>query len=335
MNKLTKITLLIAVILCIAGGVFFGAGIASNGLHFLAETDLDTMEPAKDGPGKKYEMKKTEIDHFSSIKGNLDYMDLRILPSNDSSCYLSYKIYGSAKKNPFEYQVKDGVLRLKESDSGQSFNIHVDFNFIFRLLLRTVNDADVFDYDNTAILYIPAETKLAAADITLEDGDLSIEQMNSDSMSLKLTYGDFTLKNVTATEGAITLEDGDLTIKNLRARSLITTQTYGDISIDDSSLTDASFQIDDGDISVDHTEFHGSSDFHLVYGDASFHLTSEQLNALNLQLSTSYGDITVPKHTGGNTIGYNDNDLTRYEKDGTNPDSTLTVNCEDGDITFR
>ena len=313
MNRFTKFTLLTAVLLCIIGGILVTAGIAGNGLNDLADATQNTSGTLN-GTSKEYRMDKTRLEDITNIQVELSNMSFQILPSDDDFCYLSYQTTGG-KKNPVSYEVKDGTLSLKENDRNISFSSGIDYGSLTDMLLGKKSDSDSYDY--LAVLYLPKETILKSADIHLDYGDVIIRGLTADSFDVSLNCG-------------------DLNIRELNADAFDASLDYGDATLKDCHLNNGTLKMSDGDTSVTGTLFTGKNIIESSYGDVSVTLDEEQKDALNLSCSTSYGEINLPKSLQDSASRLtSSDDIQEFEKQGTDPSTSFTVKCNDGDITIQ
>lgn len=225
-----------------------------------------------------------------------------------------------------------------------------------------------------------------------DSGNLSLNNCTSDDLHLESDYGDINLDHVTVKRASnLTLDSGDLTIQdssistakmtdesgnmslcNTTGVALDLTSEYGDVSFTDTKLSEnTTLLLDSGDFSADNTTFktisvkndsgnvslsHFSSetaDFSLSYGDfdlvaakaGSLSCTNE-IGDISIQLSdkfdsygfdlvTEYGEISLP-------ADQNDALIREDESSGkvsfhTNPGAKCQIQaeCEDGNIQIR
>ena len=332
MNRFTKFTLLTAVLLCIIGGILVTAGIAGNGLNDLADATQNTSGTLN-GTSKEYRMDKTRLEDITNIQVELSNMSFQILPSDDDFCYLSYQTTGG-KKNPVSYEVKDGTLSLKENDRNISFSSGIDYGSLTDMLLGKKSDSDSYDY--LAVLYLPKETILKSADIHLDYGDVIIRGLTADSFDVSLNCGDLNIRELNADSFDVSLNCGDLNIRELNADAFDASLDYGDATLKDCHLNNGTLKMSDGDTSVTGTLFTGKNIIESSYGDVSVTLDEEQKDALNLSCSTSYGEINLPKSLQDSASRLtSSDDIQEFEKQGTDPSTSFTVKCNDGDITIQ
>lgn len=298
MNKLTKHTLLTAGALCVVGGILFAIGTGLGGMHFLSTADLSALE-SPNSSTKLYKMDKIELDDFSRLEANVTYMDISILPSEDNLCYLSYNITGSSEKNPFEYTIQNGTLSLKENHSGESqFFVGIDYRFLAQLFTGRIITDGTDNASDSMTLYLPEDKYLECTSISNSDGDIALHGLKTEQLTLE--------------------------------------SSYGDISVNNCSLGTATFQSSDGDFSSENTTYTGDCAFNLSYGDIIFRLDDSQKEALSMDLKTNYGDISIAENLPNSAYTqYGDEDTKSYQKTGTANGGTLSVYCDDGDITIK
>lgn len=335
MNKLSKYILLLAVIFCIVGGVLLAIGIGSGGLHFLSSAKNDHRQLSS--KEKLYQMDKTQIDHFKNLTIDVSDMDVKILPSEDDSCYLSYAVMGSNTKNPFRYTVRKDALAIKEDHSAESpFFVGIDYSFFVQLFNGNIMMNHTDEEYNSLTLWLPSSQQLSSAEISSDDGDLRIQGIYAEQLTLKASYGDVSLADSRSKNGALSLGDGDAKIDAFTLENMNFTTSYGDVTIQNSSLGNVIFHSGDGDLTCKNTFFSGSCTFDLSYGEADFYLDNDQKNALSLNLQTEYGNISVASISSeSDSVRYEDDDIKSYKKTGSTPENSLSIKCGDGDITLR
>ena len=148
MKKWTKTALLTGCACCIAGAVLMFSGWASGGKAYAETYDLNAMS----GSAKKEDgistQEKIKLDDFDELQADLTIGDLNILPSGDDSCYLSWRIPAKNGKTAVEYQVKDGVLNLRETKAVSGYT-HINIDFMEEVL----SDGD--ESGSGVTLYLP------------------------------------------------------------------------------------------------------------------------------------------------------------------------------------
>lgn len=291
MKKFVKIALLIAVICCILGGALLVIGWGNGGLTELSKTDISPTIGSVSNY-KKHTLDKKKLPDFIEIETDLSYTDLNILPSENDTCYLSYKIYNNNNSEPIYYEIKDNTLYLKDDESADSY-FQIDYSYFINVLRGKQSS---YDFENSVTLYLPATKILESAAISMDSGDLSIDGFQAKQFSLKMDYGDFTIKNSTIHQGNLSLSDGDFTSSktSLPGQTKVTL-SYGDANIDLTKEQKASLALhlstDYGDISVS-KEINGTLS---IQDEEDFQLFDRTGNnpEESLSIKSSDGDIAI------------------------------------------
>lgn len=300
MKTWLKTTLITGVLCCAVGAAAFAAGAVTDGKAYVQQADLNTLSGSarKDDSNHITVLNKQKISDVNALDLTLDSLDLKILPSNDDSCYLSYRIAADAGKKPLVYSVSNGTLHLKENDVSNVY-IHVDIDFLTDFLTNGKLPADDADAQ-TVVLYVP-QSKL--------------KQLHIDS-----SYGDISLRGVSAETSSIQCANGDIELEGCELSQCKLNNDYGDMELNRCTVSTASITLSNGDFDAESTIFSGKNTITNEYGDISISDTLENLNALTIQADTSYGDISAPDA----------DDTTTYYHDGTK--GSLQIHASNGDI---
>lgn len=229
------------------------------------------------------------------------------MPSDDDCCYLSYRIAATGGEAPLTYTVQDGTLHLKENDAVQP-QVHIDVDFLtdFLTLGRLPEDDDT----QTVILSVPKS---------------QLKQLR-----IHVSYGDISMRGIAASRGSIRCENGDISLKNCRLSQLTLNNDYGDIDLERCTLDTAAVQLSNGSFDAQETAFSGENSITSSYGDVSVSDTLANLQALTIQASTAYGEISVPDGLRAQIRQTTDDELTDYCHSGTG--GSLRVQADNGDI---
>lgn len=170
--------------------------------------------PAKPTAIHSAVLNKQKISGVQALDLALDNLDLKIVPSDDDCCYLSYRIAATDGEAPLTYTVQNGTLHLKENDAVQP-QVHIDVDFLtdfltFGRLPEDDNDAQ------TVILSVP-KSQLKQLDI-------------------RSSYGDISMRGISAARGSIRCDNGDISLKNCRLSQLTLNNDYGDIDLERCTL---------------------------------------------------------------------------------------------------
>lgn len=253
-------------------------------------------------------LNKQKISGVQALDLALDNLDLKIVPSDDDCCYLSYRIAATDGETPLTYTVQNGTLHLKENDAVQP-QVHIDVDFLtdfltFGRLPEDDNDAQ------TVILSVP-KSQLKQLDI-------------------RSSYGDISMRGISAARGSIHCDNGDISLNNCQLSQLTLNNDYGDIDLERCTLDTAAVQLSNGGFDAQETAFSGENSITSSYGDVSVSDTLANLQALTIQASTTYGEISVPDGLRAQIRQTTDDDLTDYCHSGTG--GSLRVQADNGDI---
>lgn len=309
MKTWLKTALISGVLCCAVGAVLAAAGMLTGGKQYVQAADINTLR----GDARKADsdslavLDKQKISGVQALDLALDNLDLKIVPSDDDCCYLSYRITATGGEAPLTYTVQDGTLHLKENDAVQP-QVHIDVDFLtdFLTLGRLPEDDDT----QTVILSVP-KSQLKQLDI-------------------RSSYGDISMRGISAARGSIRCDNGDISLNNCQLSQFTLSSDYGDIDLERCTLDTAAVQLSNGGFDAQETAFSGENSITSSYGDVSVSDTLANLQALTIQASTAYGEISVPDGLRAQIRQSTDDDLTDYCHSGTG--GSLRVQADNGDI---
>lgn len=310
MKTWLKTALLSGVLCCVVGTVLTAAGMLTGGKQYVQAADINTLrgDARKTDSDSLAVLDKQKISNVQALDLALDNLDLKIVPSDDDCCYLSYRIAATDGEAPLTYTVQNGTLHLKENDAVQP-QVHIDVDFLtdfltFGRLPEDDNDAQ------TVILSVP-KSQLKQLDI-------------------RSSYGDISMRGISAARGSIHCDNGDISLNNSQLSQLTLNNDYGDIDLERCTLDTAAVQLSNGGFDAQKTAFSGENSITSSYGDVSVSDTLANLQALTIQASTAYGEISVPDGLRAQIRQTTDDELTDYCHSGTG--GSLRVQADNGDI---
>lgn len=365
MKKSAKVILAAGAAMCVFGGVLFGIGAISGGSDYVKATDLNRMDGSQDTERMKV-LQKTELEDLNGIEIDLESSDLRIELSQDDHYYLSYQI---STEKEVTYEVADGVLHFSEQSKDKFHFIQIDISFLSALF----GDGDMEQYEEYVVLSVPEEKAMESCHITLDDGDMEAEGLNSKDINtvlesgdlkinnasleggrivlkdgnmqadhtnasktdLELSYGDLTMGTSQWTEGRICLEDGDFNMDEVTVSQTEIELRFGNITINDSEWESSAAILEDGDMETKGVQFLGENSVKSDSGDVTLGITRECIETLSLRCDTDSGTIDLGTELSGQIIESGEDDTSHYQRIFENADQTLTVQCMDGDITIQ
>lgn len=310
MKTWLKTTLITGVLCCAVGAVLTAAGMLTGGKQYVQAADINTLrgDARKTDSDSLAVLNKQKISGVQALDLALDNLDLKIVPSADDSCYLSYRIAATGGEAPLTYTVQDGTLHLKENDAVQP-QVHIDVDFLtdFLTLGRLPEDDD------------NAQTVI-----------LSVPKSQLKQLRIHVSYGDISMRGISAARGSIRCENGDISLKNCQLSQFTLNNDYGDIDLERCTLDTADISLYNGEFDAQETAFSGENSITSSYGDISVSDTLANLQALTIQASTAYGEISVPDGLRAQIRQTTDDELTDYCHSGTG--GSLRVQADDGDI---
>ena len=310
MKTWLKTALLSGVLCCAVGAVLTAAGMLTGGKQYVQAADINTLrgDARKTDSDSLAVLNKQKISGVQALDLALDNLDLKIVPSDDDCCYLSYRIAATDGEAPLTYTVQNGTLHLKENDAVQP-QVHIDVDFLtdfltFGRLPEDDNDAQ------TVILSVP-KSQLKQLDI-------------------RSSYGDISMRGISAASGSIRCDNGDISLNNCQLSQLTLNNDYGDSDLERCTLDTAAVQLSNGGFDAQETAFSGENSITSSYGDVSVSDTLANLQALTIQASTTYGEISVPDGMRAQIRQTTDDELTDYCHSGTG--GSLRVQADNGYI---
>lgn len=315
MKSWAKICLIVGMSCTLAGAVLCGAGYIGHGLDYVKAADLNTLNgSARKDTGSLAVLKKTKIDSFRKLDISLDSLGLKILPSKDDNCYISYITTNSSASKPVNWEVKDSTLTLSENTGNTSNHyVHVDIGFLLELLQQ---DSNHTPDDDTVCLYLP-------------------EKMLLSDTTIKSSFGDVLLSGLSTQKATVSLSDGELEVQNCKFKSSTFTSDFGDIDMTSSDLTDCTITLSDGDIDCEDLIFNRKNSISNEFGDISVDGKRQQLSAITLTADTDLGDIELSDNLESEFQKQSDED-TKYVAHTSKKNNTeLTLHTDDGDIELE
>ena len=310
MKTWLKTALISGVLCCAVGTVLTAAGMLTGGKQYVQAADINTLR----GDARKADsdslavLDKQKIPNVQALNLALDNLDLKIVPSDDDCCYLSYRIAATSGEAPLTYTVQNGTLHLKENDAVQP-QVHIDVDFLTDFL--TFGRLPEDDDDTQTVI-------------------LSVPKSQLKQLDIRSSYGDISMRGISAARGSMHCENGEISLKNCQLSQFTLSNDYGDIDLERCTLDTADISLYNGEFDAQETAFSGENSITSSYGDVSVSDTLANLQALTIQASTAYGEISVPDGLRAQIRQTTDDELTDYCHSGTG--GSLRVQADDGDI---
>lgn len=346
---------LLALVIGVAvfAGILCSGIIIADGIRTGSAASARRDSPRREKYPEPHTLEKTTLEEFSEISIDLDYANVSILPSD--GFYLEYQLDGKSSKP--DYGVSNGKFHFQEGQTKNRYLISLN------LFGNPVNQKPLY-----LNLYVPKDHYFDLLSMSIESGNLEIEQLNAEKADLSLEYGNLTLGDFTGNTLNISSESGNIDVNALTCKNLNISASYGNFTgssvsasregkfclesgnLEISSLTaDAcSIDADYGNCSIDRFQA-GNSTFSLEsgclnlknavlertkvnaeYGDVTLELT-DKVTDYNYDLEAEYGTVEI----NGKNIDAKEDGTVHYQKQDSNIKHEISVRCESGNIKIR
>ncbi|MDQ0272130.1 DUF4097 family beta strand repeat-containing protein [Cytobacillus purgationiresistens] len=287
MKQSRKPITIIAIGLVVIGILLAAIGSFAGAKFSIINTDNGLKAISKDD--RKNE--EISLKEFKNVKVDLYDADIEIIPSNEFKLKIE-RLEGTK----ITHAVENDTLIIKddEHDSGLKFAMNFAVNI-----------------QNTSIkIYIPKDAKFLDVsiiskfgDIQLDgmatnklnihsnDGDVTINDIQSNELAVENGYGDITGTKVKTNELTIEMNDGDAVLSSIDAAKTVLKNQYGDISLHDFTSQEGKLESTDGDIEID-GELLGQTIIDSSFGDIYLALSNKE-SELSYNIQADFGDISV------------------------------------------
>lgn len=320
-----KKMMIIACCLLLAGAVFVGIGILSGGtLSFYYALGSKVITDS----GMKYEMQTETVESFQGIDVRLDSISgsglkLELIEGDDYS--VTYP-----KENQYmtcSCSVENGVLKLKTKNRPRFVFFQINFlnnkveeHIVQVCVPRGAKLTDIKAVHESGDMLVNA---LDADMISLDSecGDVEVKDCRADSMVISGENGDVSVSGSACGEGSVTLSCGNLTIEDSSLGSFTVENETGNVKIDGADLVDGSFKMSYGNLDLKNSDIQ-TAKISLESGDARLSLTGKK-TAYAIKCRGEFGEIFVDgeKMSGGS-----------YQYETQNPVSKIDLKSEFGNI---
>lgn len=303
MDRKTKIWLLVAAFLVIAGGVIFA------GVMTVLNWDFSSM-------GGNYKTNRHEIsEDFQNISIRTDTASITFVLSSDGECAVECYEPDNAKH---KVAVENDTLILQIQDTRKWYE-YIGINFGSPKIIVYLPESrytSLFIKESTGKIEIPGDFTFTNADLTLSTGSVRFNASAEELIKIKTTTGDIRMENVSAgalnlsaSTGAITLSSvnclgdaaihvttGKTVLTDVSCANLTSTGSTGDLSLT-RVVAGEKFSIER---STGHIKFI-DCDAGEIYAEASTgDITGSLLTDKVFIVHSDTGSIRVPKTiTGG------------------------------------
>ena len=331
MKKFMKILGITGIVFCLCGFAMAGVGYAFGGGNYMRAENLTDIKniffPGAgkifgDGAGsdikadmgnvragnpmegegkeavsvdsdniKTWKEDDIRLNSVSSITANLDYIDLKIVASDNNDFMMSYELHCMNRKNPLSYHLEDGALKLTESD------------FKAPSWKGWFLDTESFTnkYYSCITLYVPLDTVLESCVLDMADGDLTVKELHCNMLEIEADGGDMNIGESSCKKAVLKAVYGNLLFSGTSVSGDLLLDTEdGDISASGLEVK-GNIQLDtaDGDISVSDVKVKGDIQLDTADGDVSF---SEIKVSKGMKINAADGDIGISGLTASGAV---------------------------------
>lgn len=269
MSRKAKIWLLIATILVVVGCIIFG-GAASK---------METREHAIS-------------DTYENISITIDTADVIFVPTSGETKVVCFE----QEKVTHSVCVENGTLTIKTVDARKWYE-YIGI-FLKQPTVTVYLPVQAFSAltvkGSTGDVTLPKEYSFETIDIAISTGDVLCEA-STDSIKLRTSTGDITVKNATANAVDLQVSTGRTTLENLRCGELIAKGSTGDITLTD-VVASGYFTIErsTGDV-----KFDGCDAAQIEVSTDTGNVTGSLLTEKVFIAKADTGNVSVPETTSG------------------------------------
>jgi len=216
----------------------------------------------KRADGIEFTVDKEVVDSITKIDINTGMAEVELIASDNFYVEINYIYWEEAPK----YSLKDGILTFDDSDCfPNSYSIN-------------------FNLDNTIKIYLPEAAALTKLNIENSSGDVILAGFTTEYMNVKVSYGNFTMKEAAAAEADITLSSGNSRMTDFQVGRLDFTNSYGNAKF--TNINTGAALLPDG---VTYEEFK------LTMSSGNVNINC--LTSSSIGIRNSYGDVTCKEVT--------------------------------------
>lgn len=288
MSKGLKRFFIICAIVVGAGILFALVGFLTGGLNFLDKmNERYTWLRAGHADMEYIDISDAGAFDSISVKGGID---VTVAGSTETgSRGISYDKNVGAP----EYSVKDGVLTVDASklNDGVVVNLSSDDDtpeLVISVPDETMKKLDVTsDYGDVDV----SRVRLDEMAVSTENGDIDLQDVSSNSVTLASDYGDIDLEKVTVDKLTASTQNGDMDMSSVTCGSISLTSEYGDIEGENIRSSGLSVKSQQGDVDLQ-GEFSGTTEVYLACGDLELS-TSLARDLYTLDAKAESGEIGI------------------------------------------
>ncbi len=270
MKQLLRHRIAPAILLLIACSFLYGCGFS---YVFHSANQLERAD------AKEFNVDKTEIPSITQVEIHTRIADVEFIQADNFAVEINYLYWD---REP-DYKLKDGTLYFDDSDSfPESYSIN-------------------FNLHNTIKVYLPKDSDMEYVSIEDSSGDVDITGFVTKDLTVKVSYGNMSLKEASASTADIILSSGKSNMTDFSVGTLDFVNSYGDAKfknintnesgpLGEEAGVECNISMSSGSVDIDGM-YSADVDIRNSYGD----VTCDNFRADTVQFGLSSGDLLM-KH---------------------------------------
>ena len=264
MSKATKVSIIVAACLVVAGAAILAVSAAANGVGVLG-SGLDNYTENTYEPG----------GGFDNISIDTRITDIEFAPSDDGKCRI---VCLENEKLRHYADVSDGTLSVISADNRQWYE-RLLFSFShprMTVYLPEKEYKDLLIRTETGNIKLPAGFTFGDIEIDGSTADVSCAAWASQDIKVSLSTGNIVLENISAANAELSASTGNIVLTDVIASGKLNVNSgTGDVRIERSDAKEISVKTSTGSV------------------------TGTLLSEKVFNAETSTGDVSVPKTASG------------------------------------
>ena len=284
MGKTFKIWLIIATSLIVVGGILFVVGMTGKKWDF---SKLST---------EKYETNFSLVsEEFKQISIKVETADISVVPVEDATCKI---VFYEHEKVKHLATVSDETLTISVVDQRQWYD-HIGISVSSPKIIIYLPEKEYASLNikgSTGNVEILNDIQTENVDISISTGNITLQNLTVDKMSLSVSTGDIKVSSVDCErEVKLKGETGKTTLSDIQCGSLYSKASTGKAVLSNVIATDV-FLVErsTGDV-----KFEGCDAGEIQIKTSTGKVAGSLLSEKNFFAHTSTGKINVPKTTTG------------------------------------
>lgn len=318
MKKATKVWLITAASLVLAGCILFAGVMSTIGWDFekLSTVDYET---------NVYEVTET----FGSISITSDTADIRFALSDDGKCRVECYEEANAKHSA---AVDEDELVIKINNQ-KSWYDYIGFRFGSQKITVYLPNSEynaLYIHESTGNIEIPKYFMFANADISLSTGNVDFCASVSEAVRIKTSTGDINAENISVGSLELSATTGMITVSGVTCRGDIKAGvSTGEVSLTDISCKNVISSGTTGSIFLNNVIAENKFSIERSTGDVKF----GRCDAAELYVKTSTGNVTGSLLT--DKVFITDTDIGSVDVPKTTVGGRCEIRTGTGDIKIK